>query len=111
MFLRTLNRLSAGRISSAVLSLAARGYQMGDRPRARRLLALATNTAPKDLTLHQRAADVALDAKDSTAALPLLESVMRLEPGDPGVPLMELIAGMRMPGPGYFELLKLIHAN
>ena len=56
MLLATLNRLSSGRISSAALTLAERGYERGDRTGARRLLSLATNAAPKDRVLQDRAA-------------------------------------------------------
>ena len=111
MLLATLNRLSSGRISSAALTLAERGYERGDRTGARRLLSLATNAAPKDRVLQDRAAQLALGANDAEAALPILESIMRLLPGDPGAPLMSLVAALRMPGPNYFDVLKAIHAE
>jgi len=111
MFLATLNRLSSGRISSTALTLAERGYERGDRARARRLLALATKAAPSDRTLKDHAAHLALKANDAEAALPILESIMHLLPGDPGVPLMSLVAALRLPGPDYFNVLKAIHAE
>jgi hypothetical protein len=111
MFLATLNRLSSGRFSSAALALAERRYERGKRERARHLLALAAKAAPGDRSLQDRAARLALQANDTEAALPLLETVMHLWPGDPGVPLMSLVAQLRMPGPDYFGVLKAIHAD
>jgi hypothetical protein len=111
VFLTALNRLLFGGVSSGALSLAARGYRRGDRPGARRFLAIAAGAAPHDCAVQDSAAQLALKASDSEAALPMLESVLRLWPGDPGVPLMSMVAALRMPGPNYVEVLKAIHAE
>ena len=77
-----LNRLFSGKISMVALSAGVSAYERGDRPTARRLLAIASSAAPKDTGLHLRAANAASQAGDHRMTLDLLTNVLREEPGD-----------------------------
>lgn len=82
MLLPILNRLFSGKISMVALAAGIAAYQRGDRPTARRLLAIASAAAPRDTGLHDRAAAAASRAEDHHLALDLLTNAIRADPGN-----------------------------
>jgi methyltransferase family protein len=80
MMLPLLNRLFSGKISMVALSAGVAAYGRGDRPTARRLLAIASAAAPEDSGLHERAAAAASEAGDHRMTLDLLVNVLRKQP-------------------------------
>lgn len=77
-----LNRLFSGKISMVALSAGVTAYERGDRPTARRLLAIASSAAPRDVALHERAAAAALQAGDHRMTVDLLTSALRTQPNN-----------------------------
>lgn len=80
MMLPLLNRLFSGKISTVALSAGVAAYERGDRPTARRLVAIASSAAPQDAALHERAAASATQAGDHRMVLDLLENALRANP-------------------------------
>jgi len=80
MMLPLLNRLFSGKISMVALSAGVAAYGRGDRPTARRLLAIASSAAPRDANLHERAAATASQAGYHRMAVDLLANVLRDQP-------------------------------
>ncbi len=92
MLLPALNRLFSGKISMVALSAGVAAYDRGDRPTARRLLAIASSAAPHDTTLHDRASLAASRAGDHRMALDLLTSLLRTESDNAELQLRAAIA-------------------
>lgn len=81
MLLPLLNRLFSGKISLVAMAAGTAAYQRGDRPTARRLIAIASAAAPRDAELHHRASVAASQAGDHRLALDLLKNAIRADPG------------------------------
>ena len=62
------------------LSAGLAAYERGDRPTARRLIAIASSAAPQDAALHARAAAAASQAGDHRMTLDLLTTALRSQP-------------------------------
>jgi len=91
---------------------AAQAAKAGDFSVALRLWERALELAPEraDFALHAAIAQRACG--DAAGALARCEQVIgQSSAGDPGYPLMELLAQLRMPGPSYLEILARIHAE
>ncbi|MGH8675174.1 MAG: class I SAM-dependent methyltransferase, partial [Burkholderiales bacterium] len=82
MLLPLLNRLFSGKISMVALTAGLAAYQRGDRPTARRLIAIASSAAPRDGALHDRASFAAAQAGDHRMALDLLAGALRADPAN-----------------------------
>ena len=80
MMLPLLNRLFSGKISMVALSAGVAAYERGDRPTARRLVAIASSAAPRDAALHERAAAAASQAGDHRMTVDLLSNALRADP-------------------------------
>ena len=82
MLLPILNRMFSGKISMVALAAGVAAYQRGDRPTARRLLAIASSAAPRDVALHDRASLAASQAADHRMVLDLLTTALRADPAN-----------------------------
>lgn len=82
----------------------------GDHAIALRLLESALRVEPdhRDFVLQAALAQSAL-GDEPGAALRCEQAMARALDGDPGYPLMELLARLRMPGPSYLDNLRTIH--
>ena len=80
MMLSLLNRLFSGKISMVALSAGVAAYERGDRPTARRMIAIASSAAPDDASLHEQAAQAASRAGDQRMMLDVLANVLRIHP-------------------------------